>query len=81
MNDSTEQFRRAEVARINGNPSEREALEATHGQIWSTDELTTDFEALSFLAPYIVVKRVSDGIKGTLEFQHSPRFYYNFQPE
>ena len=37
------------------------------------------FEAIGFLAPIIVVRRRSDGKKGSLEFQHWPRFYFNFQ--
>jgi len=37
-----------------------------------------DFEVLGFLAPYCDVIRKSDGIRGTLEFQHSPRLYFRF---
>ena len=51
-----------------------------HGQVWDTRELAHDFIVLGFLAPYIVVQRRSDGVKGSLEFQHMPRFYFNFQP-
>ncbi|MEI6537939.1 MAG: hypothetical protein WCO86_00230 [Planctomycetota bacterium] len=28
----------------------------------------------------IAVRRESDGIKGSLYFQHGPRFYYSFEP-
>ena len=31
-----------------------------------------------FLAPFIVVTRKSDGVKGSMEFTHSPRMYFNF---
>jgi hypothetical protein len=31
------------------------------------------------MAPFVVVRRLSDGQKGSLEFQHHPRFYFNFQ--
>jgi len=27
------------------------------------------------------VRRKSDRVRGSLEFQNSPRFYFNFQPE
>lgn len=47
---------------------------------WSTDQLRDDFEVLRFAAPYVVVIRRSDGVKGTLEFTHRPRWYFNFQP-
>jgi len=81
MTDSTEGVRRQMTAEINAVEGSREALEAQHGQVWDTSEMTTHFDALSFMAPYIVVKRKSDGVKGSLTFQHSPRFYFDFQPE
>ena len=77
--DPTEQTRREQVAEINANPGSREALEEQHGQVWSTEEMRAEFAALGFLAPFIMVQRNSDGKKGTLEFQHSPRFYYGWQ--
>jgi hypothetical protein len=40
--------------------------------------MQTDFEALGFAAPFIVVRRRSDGANGTLTFQHTPRFYFDF---
>ena len=80
MSDPTESFRRAEVARINADPGSREALEATHGQVWDTTETCQDFDAVGFGAPYVVVVRKADQVKGTLTFQHDPRFYYNFTP-
>ena len=32
------------------------------------------------MAPFISVKRKRDGRKGSMEFQHSPRLYFNFVP-
>ena len=49
------------------------------GVMWDTIELQRDFEVLGFSAPYVVVKRRSDGQKGTLEFTHQPRLYWGFQ--
>ena len=80
MFDPTETIRRQRVMEINLQPGSREALEAQHGQVWSTNELSGDFEVLGFMAPLVVVRRRSDGRKGSLEFQHGPRFYFNFQP-
>ena len=80
MSDPTETIRRQRVMEINLQPGSREALEAQHGQVWSTAELSGDFEVLGFMAPLVVVRRKSDGRKGSLEFQHGPRFYFNFQP-
>jgi hypothetical protein len=79
--DPTESTRRKMVAEINSNPGERAALETKHGQVWDTNQLQAEFEVHSFFAPIILVTRKSDGMKGTLEFQHSPRFYYKFVSE
>ena len=81
MSDPTEAIRRQEVAEINAAPGSREALAAKHGQVWSTQELGTDFEVLGFMAPYVIVRRRSDGAKGSLQFQHDPRFYFNFSAD
>lgn len=80
MNDPTETIRRQRLAEINLVPGSREALEADHGQVWDTDQLMEEFEAIGFMAPLVVVRRRSDGQKGSLEFQHHPRFYFNWQP-
>jgi hypothetical protein len=78
MNDVTETARRQRQTEINLVPGSREALEATYGNVWSTSELTEAFEVIGFLAPLVVVRRRSDGQKGSLEFQGNPRFYFNF---
>jgi hypothetical protein len=82
--DETEEIRRSRLAAINRTvetddpTTERQRLEAQYGQVWDTAQLAEDFEVLGFMAPYIVVRRKSDGRKGSLEFQHMPRFYFNF---
>lgn len=68
------------MVEINLIPGSREALEAERGQVWDTDQLSDDFEAIGFMAPLIVVRRRADGVKGSLEFQHSPRLYFNWKP-
>jgi hypothetical protein len=77
--DPTEDVRRQLVAEINAQPGSREALEAAYGQVWDTQQMQTDFEALSFAAPLIIVRRRSDGQLGSLLFQASPRFYFRFE--
>jgi hypothetical protein len=81
MIDETEAIRREMVATINADPGSRPDLEAKHGQVWDTSEMRNDFEVLGFMAPIVVVRRRSDGLRGTLMFQNDPRFYYGFQPE
>lgn len=78
ISDQTEIIRREMVAVINAEPGSREYLEAKYGQVWDTSQMQDDFEALSFAAPFIVVRRRADGARGTLTFQHSPRFYFDF---
>ena len=78
MSDPTEALRRERLAEINAQPNSREALEAEHGQVWDTDQLRQDFEVIGFMAPLVVVRRRGDGVKGSLEFQHSPRLYWGF---
>lgn len=49
------------------------------GQTWDTTQLQADFEVTGFAAPYVVVRRKSDGQKGMLQFTHSPRVYWGFE--
>lgn len=82
--DETEEIRRSRLAVINSTvetddpATERKRLETQYGQVWDTAQLAKDFGVLGFMAPYIVVQRKSDGRKGSLEFQHMPRLYFNF---
>lgn len=80
MIDETESLRRQRMAELGATAGPRAELEARYGQVWDTDELTADFEVIGFAAPLVVVRRRSDHLKGSLEFQGSPRFYFNFEP-
>lgn len=86
MYDETESIRREAVATINASivtecpDFERKRLEAKYGQVWNTEELSRDFVVSGFFAPMVSVKRKSDNKKGSLLFQHMPRFYFDFQP-
>jgi hypothetical protein len=80
MNDCTEAFRRSLVRELDMMAAERANLEAKHGRVWDTDELQRDFEVIGFLAPFVGVRRRADGVRGSLLFQASPRFYFGFTP-
>jgi hypothetical protein len=80
QNDPTEAYRRAEVERLNAIKAERAELEARYGKVWSTDEVREDFEVLGFMAPFVMVERRLDQQRGTLMFQHSPRYYFDWSP-
>lgn len=56
----------------------RAEIEPRYGQCWNTEELQREFTVHSFLAPFVSVTRKSDGVKGTMIFEHSPRIYYSF---
>jgi len=80
MSDPSESARREMVqaeqshndlaqARING---ERQ---------WTTAEMTAEFEVMGFSAPFVVVRRRSDGKVGSLEFTPSPRVYFGWKED
>jgi hypothetical protein len=74
--DPTENIRMAMLA--SGHP-QREAEKAERKL--TTDELRAEYEVIGFLAPFVAVRRKSDGQKGSMEFTHSPRLYFNFVPD
>ena len=53
-------------------------LAAETSPTWTTAEMTAEFETLSFAAPFVIVRRRSDGAVGSLEFTHSPRVYFGW---
>lgn len=73
--DPTEQTRR-EMLSTNQPAAD---LAESSGPTWDTTNLQRDFNVIGFAAPFVLVRRKSDGVKGTLEFTHSPRVYFNFQ--
>ena len=84
--DTTEESRRSFVAQntaaVKSDDPLLEAirLENIHGagNVWDTVGLQDNFEVLSFMAPFCRVIRKSDGLKGFVEFQDRPRFYFCF---
>jgi hypothetical protein len=79
--DDTVGPRTARLVEINTGPSTREDLEALYGQVWNPDQLAAEFTVEQFLSPYVVVRRTADGVRGSLEFRHDPRLYFNWKPE
>ena len=56
-------------------------LEAKHGKVWTTSEMQEEFDALGFMAPFIIVSKRDTGERGSLMFTHSPRYYFSWKPE
>lgn len=79
--EELEEARRALQGEINLPEAGRLDLETRYGQVWNTNELTEDFEVLGFTAPFVMVRRKSSNKRGSLMFQHSPRFYFSFSEE
>jgi hypothetical protein len=73
--DETEALRRQLIEQ--GIPYE---LAAKAERLWDTDQVRDEFDVLGFMAPFVAVVRKSDGVKGSLMFTHSPRYYFNFEP-
>lgn len=86
MSADVETLRKLHLAKVNApvvdqsDDEARKTLEAKHGKVWNTSEMTAEFDVIGFGAPFCVVRRKSDGVKGSLEFTHRPRFYFNFLP-
>jgi pterin-4a-carbinolamine dehydratase len=76
MSDPTEDFRRE---MIDTDQPARDLAQADRR--WTTEQLKNEFIVTSFLAPFVFVTRIADGARGTMEFTHSPRFYFNFRED
>lgn len=76
--DWTEGPRREMVREM---PEHLQRVIAEGGDVWTTERMRDDFEVTGFMAPFVVVRRKSDGKRGTLMFTHHPRFYFDWQGE
>ena len=56
-----------------------EAIEKVAEEKMTSDEMQEKYSVEGFMAPYVTVIRKSDSVRGTLEFGHSPRVYFNFR--
>lgn len=79
--DETEGPRRMLQAVLNTDQRDRAALEAEYGRCWDTSELSRDFDVLGFMAPFVVAVKKATREKGSLEFRHAPRLYFNWMPD
>jgi hypothetical protein len=75
------QIRKTLINEINAEQADRAQLEDKYRKVWNTTELTDEFEVQGFLAPFVVVRQRATGKRGTLMFQHYPRFYFNWKPD
>jgi hypothetical protein len=80
MIDKTEATRRDMIETDEPQKDLAEAIGLSE-QTWTTEEMVRDFEVLGFMAPFVVVRRRSDGVKGSLEFTASPRVYLSWKAD
>jgi len=78
--DPTLEWRRRRSAEINAQPKSRADLELIWGEIIDHKELRKRFNQFFFANPVLMCRRKSDGAKGTLLFQFSPRYYFRWLP-
>jgi hypothetical protein len=55
------------------------AAEAAQEKTWDTAGMTAEFDVIGFAAPFVTVRRKSDGKLGSLEFMHRPRVYFGWE--
>lgn len=80
MRKQLDDTRRQLHAAINRNPKPRELLAAVYGDVWDTAQLVQTFEVHGYMAPFVAVTRRADNAKGSMLFQHAPRYYFSFDP-
>mgnify|MGYP007067075942 FL=1 len=56
----------------------KDELKRIYDEVLTTSEAIERYEFIAFCAPFVEVRRKTDNQIGTLEFQHSPRFYFKF---
>lgn len=56
-----------------------EQMLGSHVEFWTTETLQRDYTVRGFCAPFVMVVRKSDGVEGTLAFNHLPRVYFAFK--
>ena len=78
MSDTFDDIRRDMIA--SGHPADMLA-ETPADERLDTDAMRARYDVLGFAAPFVIVRRKSDGVKGSLMFTHSPRFYFGWTPD
>lgn len=64
---------------INDRQRNREEIEKDFGgPVWNTQELAAEFNVLGYRAPFAIVENKTTRQRGSVMFQHEPRFYFGF---
>jgi hypothetical protein len=57
------------------------AFERDRGPMYDTAELVERFEVIGYAAPFVIARRRSDGVLGSLMFTTAPRIYFGWAPD
>lgn len=79
--DPTEVIRKEIETVLDTNTTMVVAVAEANGGAMTTAEMTALYDVLGFLSPFVVVRRKSDGKKGSLMFTHDPRRYFSFKED
>jgi hypothetical protein len=68
---------------INGKPRTREEIQEQlrANPVWDAREFMEAFEVLGWKSPFVIAVNKQTGERGSLLFQHEPRFYFSFDPD
>ena len=77
--DSTEESRRERLEQINANRVHDQHWKRCMGRFGIRASCSGTFMVVGFLAPFVHVRRRDNGEEGSMEFQHQPRFYFNYR--
>ncbi len=55
--------------------------EPPKGQVWTSEQFGQEFEILGLMISPTIVRRKSDGMRGTIQFHGDPRIFFDFRPE
>lgn len=76
--DPTESIRRAMIPNM---PAELQKWVEAGKKVYTTEEMSAEFEVIGFMAPFICVKEKSTGKLGSMQFTHNPRYYFDWKED
>lgn len=57
----------------------RQWVTDTDMSVWTTTDVSHEFSIEGFATPFLIVKRKSDGVRGTVEWTGNPKVYFDFR--
>lgn len=79
LTEETAEERAKLEAEVNATPCTLEELQRKYGQVWTVEQVEAQFEIEAFCPPLACATRRADGVRGTLVYQHCPRYYWSWE--